>query len=550
MDTTEEKTPKMGKPRRKHKSNKNSKKEKTMREEINQPAINEFIAGNSQSSGPLSAKKRTPPSAEKRPEKRLIMTDQNRPQEDSESSEDSESDSDTEEEDESSTLDVQGTDGQGNRDKDLEEQLSKLSPELRIFHDLMKKQLDDTITKKLSPLRKNLDKLLKDKKRRDKQLKELKQITLSAESMQERCNRMEKENMELKNKLTRLEDKSLENNLIITGIEESDWEQVEETTSKVRRVIMDALPQSRKNDRYEASRKILIHKVKRKGRYNNQRSRPISVCFVCQQDAETIFKNKNKLKKGIYIDREYSVETERERKLLRVIMRAAKNHKDYEGKYKLEGNTLRLNGKRFTLRNLHELPPELNGFEVSSKKDENVFAFFGELNPLSNFHKSPFELDGVQYHSSEQYIQQQKAIYHGEPAIAKEILACKTALDAKYIAKKIPESNKGSQWNQNAKELCLPGISAKFEQNRELMILLQSTGNRKIVESGYDTVWGTGLSLGDPSCLIENDWEDGQGILGEILEQVRDSNPKIPIIMGENNSFSAGKVMPGQNISA
>ena len=146
MDTNEEKTPKSGKPRRKHKSSKNSKKEKTMREEMNQPAINEFIAGNSQSSGNVSAKKRTPPSAEKRPEKRLIMMDQNKLQEDSESSEDSESDSETEEEDEGSILDVQSVDGQGNSNKDLEEQLSKLSPELRILHDLMKKQLDDTMT--------------------------------------------------------------------------------------------------------------------------------------------------------------------------------------------------------------------------------------------------------------------------------------------------------------------------------------------------------------------------------------------------------------------
>ena len=477
------------------------------------------------------------------------MTGQNKPQEDSESSEDSDSDSETEEEDEGSTIEVQSADDQVNSNKDLEEQLSKLSPELRILHDLMKKQLDDTMTKKLSPLRKNLDKLLRDKKRRDKQLKELKKITSNAESMQEKCNRIEKENIELKNKLTRLEDKSLENNLIIQGVEESEWEQVEETTSKVRKVIMDALPHSRKSDRYEASRKILIHKVKRMGRYNNQRSRPISVCFVCQQDADTIFKNKNKMKKGIYIDREYSVETERERKLLRVIMRAAKNHKDYEGKYKLEGNTLRLKGKRYTLKNLHELPPELNGFEVSSKKDENVFAFFGELNPLSNFHKSPFEIDGVHYHSSEQFIQQQKAMYHGEHALAKEILSCKTVLEAKYIAKKIPATNNVSQWDQNAKEICLPGITAKFQQNRELMILLQSTGDRKIVESGFDTLWGTRLSLGDPSCLIEDDWEDGQGILGEILEQVRDSHPKIPVIMGENNTFSVAKVTPGQNTS-
>ena len=113
----------------------------------------------------------------------------------------------------------------------------------------------------------------------------------------------------------------------------------------------------------------------------------------------------------------------------------------------------------------------------------------------------------------------------------------------------MPATNNVSQWNQNAKEICLPGITAKFQQNKELMILLQSTGDRKIVESGFDTVWGTGLSLGNPSCLIEDDWEDGQGILGEILEQVHDSHPKIPVIMGENNTFSVAKVTPGQNTS-
>ena len=365
METNKANTPKSGKTRRKHRSSKKSKKEKAMREELNQPAINEFITGSSQTMSSMSAKKRTPPSAEKRPEKRLIMTGQNKPLEDSETSEDSDSDSETEEEYEESPIEAQSADEQAISNKDLEEQLLKLSPELRILHDLMKKQLDDTMIKKLSPLQKNLDKLLKDKKRRDKQLKELKKIATSAESMQEKCDRIERENIELKNKLVQLEDKSLENNLIIQGVEESEWEQIEETTSKVRKVIVDALPYSKKKDRYEASRKILLHKVRRIGRYNSQKSRPISVSFVCQQDADNVYKNKTKMKKGIYIDREYSAETERERKVLRVIMHAAKNLKDYEGKYKLEGNTLQLKGKRYTLKNLHELPPELNGFEVS-----------------------------------------------------------------------------------------------------------------------------------------------------------------------------------------
>ena len=81
------------------------------------------------------------------------------------------------------------------------------------------------------------------------------------------------------------------------------------------------------------------------------------------------------------------------------------------------------------------------------------------------------------------------------------------------------------------------------------MILLQSTGARKIVESGYDTVWGTGIGLGNPDCLVESEWENGQGILGEILEQVRDTHPKIPVIMGENNTFNVVQSMPGQNTS-
>ena len=49
------------------------------------------------------------------------------------------------------------------------------------------------------------------------------------------------------------------------------------------------------------------------------------VSFVCQNDADTMFKNKSKLKKGIYIDRQYIYDTDCERKLLRVIMCAAKN---------------------------------------------------------------------------------------------------------------------------------------------------------------------------------------------------------------------------------
>ena len=66
----------------------------------------------------------------------------------------------------------------------------------------------------------------------------------------------------MKKKITKLEDRILENNLIFHGIEESEWEEAGETTSKIRKVIVDTLPLARQNDRYDAFRKILIHKVK------------------------------------------------------------------------------------------------------------------------------------------------------------------------------------------------------------------------------------------------------------------------------------------------
>ena len=126
----------------------------------------------------------------------------------------------------------------------------------------------------------------------------------------------------------------------------------------------------------------------------------------------------------------------------------------------MEGNTLWLKDKQFTMRNLHELPPELNGFEVSSKKDKHVYAFFRELNPLRNFHPSPFEINGRHYHSSEQYIQHQKAEFLGDLTSTCKILATKMALEAKNIGRRIAGSKDKNQCNQNARDICYPGIAA------------------------------------------------------------------------------------------
>ena len=114
--------------------------------------------------------------------------------------------------------------------------------------------------------------------------------------------------------------------------------------------------------------------------------------------------NKKKLGEGVFVDYEYDQETIRNRKLLYPILRVARNTEGYKGMCKLEQDVLTLKGKKYTTRNISELPSELSGFHVSRKSDDDTYAFFGELNPFSNFHPGPFKLNNITYNTSEHFI--------------------------------------------------------------------------------------------------------------------------------------------------
>ena len=78
------------------------------------------------------------------------------------------------------------------------------------------------------------------------------------------------------------------------------------------------------------------------------------------------------------------------------------------------------------------------------------------------------------------------------------------------------------KWEEEAMNICLPGIRAKFHQNINAMdTLVNKTGTKRIVECASDRLWGTGMPLSDPACLDHAKWIS-QGILGQILERIRD----------------------------
>ena len=239
-------------------------------------------------------------------------------------------------------------------------------------------------------------------------------------------------------------------------------------------------------ERLKLAKEIDLVKCRRIGRPLPGRSRPITVEFQYQQDMEYVLGNKKYLCKGIYLDKEYTPDIERHRRLLRPILKAARNLTEFKNSCRMEEDRLVINGKHYNMENLDQIPDKLKVFNISSRSNENIIGFFGELNPLSNFHKASFSCDNIHYHSSERYIQHRKADYFGDTITLNKILNSTTALECKQLSTSIRNYDK-RQWEKVAKTQCKPGIKCKFAQNPGLTnILLKCTENKQIVESTTD----------------------------------------------------------------
>ena len=124
------------------------------------------------------------------------------------------------------------------------------------------------------------------------------------------------------------------------------------------------------------------------GEYKSMKTGPMSVEFVYKGDAEYVLKNRKYLGERIFVDKEYCVETEECKKVLRPYLKAACKLPKYHRKCKLKGGELILRGVTYTKDHIHKLPEELSSYRISSKQDEEgtIIAFYGNMNPFSNFH--------------------------------------------------------------------------------------------------------------------------------------------------------------------
>lgn len=140
---------------------------------------------------------------------------------------------------------------------------------------------------------------------------------------------------------------------------------------------------------------------------------------------------------------------------------------------------------------------------------------------LSNWYLSDFELDGRTFSSMEQYMMYKKAQLFQDWEIAEEIMNTNHVGKIKMLGRSV-RNYEESIWNGMRQIIVYEGLTAKFAQNEELLMLLLSTEEAILAECAVqDCIWGNGVSMKDDKRFDVQKWR-GQNLLGYTLMKVRD----------------------------
>ena len=331
---------------------------------------------------------------------------------------------------------------------------------------------------------------------------------------------LRQENTELRSRLDMIEQSQLRNNVLVTGIQEGPYEQYSTTKLRIQEMIAVTINSGNVAQDLETAKSIEITDCKQLRKYRNNYARPISVTFAIRDDKESFLSNKRKLPNGLYANEEYPLHIKRNQDKLRPILHLAKTLPQYREKSKMVADKLIINGTSYGVDDIPTLPPDLAAYKAAEKSNDTHLVFAGELSPYSNLHRSPFTINGHQFHSSEQWIQYQKALAFSDSYTANLILQSESALDCKWLSYKIKGID-NVKWHNEGYELCFDGVREKFAQNPPLLSLLKTTSPKILAEVTLDHLWGTGVALRDTSALNTDKWSS-TGWLSRTLITIRD----------------------------
>ena len=352
----------------------------------------------------------------------------------------------------------------------------------------------------------------------DRKLTELQQVKKMAKENKSMIQVLQNEMESLKQKLIYSEAQSRRNNLIFEGIAENH---TKETWADCQKAIHEQLE---KNLGITAAKDIRFERVHRLGPYKPDNVRGIIAKFAFYQDRELVWKKRFSLKgTNIWISEDYPAEIQAIRRRLFPIMRAAQSEAKESGitrKVSLSFDKLVLDGKVFTINDLHKLPKNLRPENISTKTTGNVTVFYTRNSVLSNFYmNTPFKVDGVSYNCTEQFIQNAKALLFNDEETAYSIMRAKSSNEQCQLGKKVKGYNE-QKWMRAVEEAMLKANVAKYDQNEYARNILLQTESNVLGEASKSKKWGIGLSLDDANVTNTQHW-DGKNIFGHVLEKVR-----------------------------
>ena len=384
---------------------------------------------------------------------------------------------------------------------------------LEVAHDMVTRD-NDTLKDSLDFAHNKIVDLEKRELERQAEINNTKSMVECVES----SNQMIKvDSQRLKERSIKSEAYSRRMNLRFEGVEMGS----NETTNQCRNKIYSIMGKEMGIE--NAERNITIDRCHRDKKFKNQNPPSILVKFLSTAERDNVWRNRDTLNRNrenrIFLNEDFPPEVEKRRAFLRPYVKAAwASHR----KATLVGDTLLVDGLKYTADTLDQLPPDIQPEKVVIKTSNETTLFYRQDAFLSNFHPSVFTLEGRTYNCNEQYYCAQKARCFGDRPKECQIMASNNPAEMKYLSSKIDGYN-NDFWMRKREQIMHQGLLAKFTQNEQLAQKLNNTENNLLAESApNDTFWGTGLHIMEKNAFLHNAWK-GKNTLGTLLMQVRDS---------------------------
>ena len=170
---------------------------------------------------------------------------------------------------------------------------------------------------------------------------------------------------------------------------------------------------------------------------------PVIITLANQEIKTKIWKKSKVLRVNsqVKIEDDLPMDVYKARKVLKPISFEAKRlsnlHPERRYAVKIKDDSLILNGKVYTVENLHLLPEELRPENVFTRTQGDKVAFFSKSSPLSNHYPAPIQIEGLKFSCSEHYFMLAKARAFGDEAQAKLIMGTVDPVEQKQLGSKI-----------------------------------------------------------------------------------------------------------------